>query len=194
MDTSENFIKGNFFYFNMAKLRKFCAYRRVERPYTRISRFRKKAFIRASPHKTIVKYHMGNLTKAFPFRVDLISKSDLQLRHNAFESARMSCNRLLEKTLGKKEFFFHVRPYPHHIIRENPLASGAGADRMSTGMKLSFGKTISAAAQIKRGQIVFSLGVNKIDLDTAKLALKRASYKLPSSYSITITEMPKVVK
>ena len=46
-------------------------------------------------------------------------------------------------------YFFQLRIYPHHILRENPLAAGAGADRMSTGMKCAFGKPISVAARVK---------------------------------------------
>ena len=39
----------------MAKIRKFCAYRRTKRPYTRISKYRKKAFIRTNPNIKITK-------------------------------------------------------------------------------------------------------------------------------------------
>ena len=175
----------------MARIRKFAAYRSVERPYTRVSKFREKSFIRAIPHKNIVKYNMGHPNRQFGYKVNLVSKSALQIRHNALESARMSCNRFLEQSLGKGGYSLQIRPYPHHVLRENPLASGAGADRMSTGMKKSFGKPIGAAAQIKRGQIVFSLDVNKSNLNVAKDALKRASQKLPDSYTIDIIETPK---
>ena len=120
----------------MARLRKFCAYRRVERPYTRVSKYREKSFVRARPNKIIVKFNMGHPTREFNTTLNLVSKDQLQIRHNAMESARMSCNRLLESTLGKTSYRLIIRPYPHHIIRENPLAAGAGADRMSTGMKM----------------------------------------------------------
>ena len=126
----------------MARLRKFCAYRRLERPYTRVSKFREKSFIRANPNIAIVRFDMGDPTKKFQYQLDLISKDDLQIRHNALESARMTCNRLLENQVGKKSYYLKVRVYPFHILRENPLAAGAGADRMSTGMKHSFGKPI----------------------------------------------------
>ena len=79
-----------------------------------------------------------------------------------------------------------IRVYPHHILRENPLAAGAGADRMSTGMKHSFGKSIGIAAQVRKGQTLFQIQVNKEHLDTAKKALKLAGSKLPCSTSIEI--------
>ncbi|MBD3249588.1 50S ribosomal protein L16 [Candidatus Woesearchaeota archaeon] len=170
-------------------MRKFCAYRRLERPYTRISKYREKSFIRATPHINLVKFDMGNPKREYGYQLDLVSKSDLQIRHNALESARMTCNRLLELQLGKNGYFLKVKPYPFHILRENPLAAGAGADRMSTGMKMSFGKAISSAARIKKGQSIFSLKVNKQNLPLAKKALKRATYKIPCKCHIDIKEL-----
>ncbi|MEA3514448.1 MAG: 50S ribosomal protein L16 [Nanoarchaeota archaeon] len=168
----------------MAKLRKFCAYRRLERPYTRTSRYRKKSFIRVRPHSKIVKYNMGDSKKKFDVTFDLISKGDLQIRHNAIESARLTCNRYLEKNLGKGGFYFEIRAFPHHILRENPLASGAGADRMSTGMKMSFGKPIGVAAQIRIGAPILSVSVNKNQMKVGREAVKKSSKKLPGKFSI----------
>ncbi len=64
----------------MARLRKFAAYRKVERPYTRISKFRKKSFIRASPNLKIVRFEMGDPRKKFNYTLELVSKTDLQGR------------------------------------------------------------------------------------------------------------------
>jgi len=170
----------------MARLRKFCAYRRLERPYTRISKFRKKSFIRARPHSKIVRFDMGNLKREFSWSIKLKARSQHQIRHNAIESARLASNRILEKRLGKSEFHFKLNIYPHHILRENPLASGAGADRMSTGMKKSFGKAIGSAARIREDQIVLTVNVEKENIDLAKKAVKRASQKLPCGYKIIV--------
>ena len=134
----------------MAKLRKGCAYRRIERPYTRKSKYRKKSYVRASPVSKVVRYHMGNLKKAFDVKFELVAKNSLQLRHNCLEAARLTSNRTLEKALSKSGYRLVLRPFPHHVLRENPLAAGAGADRMSTGMKNSFGKPIGIAADIMR--------------------------------------------
>ena len=41
------------------------------------------------------------------------------------------------------------------------MLTGAGADRMQTGMARSFGKTIGRAAFVKPGQILFIIGVKK---------------------------------
>lgn len=173
----------------MAKLRKFAAYRRLDaRPYTRRSKFRKKAYVRSSPPSKVVRYIMGDQVKPFSNRLTLFSKEAIQIRHNAIESARMAANRHLEATLGKTGFRFLVRMYPHHVLRENALASGAGADRLSTGMAGAFGKAIGVAARLSKGSPLFSVEVDKEKLVVAKEALKRASYKIPCSNYITEEE------
>jgi len=172
----------------MARIRKFAAYRRLERPYTRISKFRTKSYVRARPNCRIVRFDMGDLNKTFPYSVLLRSKSDLQIRDNAIEAARQTSNRLLQKKIGKTGWMMKIRLYPHHILRENPLASGAGADRMSTGMQKSFGKPIGIAAQIRKNQILFQIDVNKPHLAVAKDALRRAATKFPCSCLIEVVE------
>ena len=176
----------------MAKTRKFCAYRKPEpRAYTRISKFRKKAYIKTTPNINVVRFNMGIATKDFRYTYELRSKIDCNIRHNALESARQTSNRLLENTLGKKGYFLRIRTYPFHIMRENPLAAGAGADRMSTGMKHSFGNPIGSAARVKKNQIISEVRVNRTNLDTAKLAMQRFSKKLPCSCKIVKVENPK---
>ena len=79
----------------MARLKRFARYKDLERPYTRISKYRKKSYIKANPNKVIVRYDMGDVNKKFPCTLNLLSKTGLQIRHNAIESARQSSNRLL---------------------------------------------------------------------------------------------------
>jgi len=172
----------------MARLRKFSAYRRLERPYTRTSKFKDKAFVRMTPNVLIAKFASGNLKKKYKYTLTLVSKDDLQIRGNAIESARMTSNRLLEKTLSATGFKMKTRIYPHHVLRENPIAAGAGADRFSTGMQKSFGKPMGSAARVKKGQAIFEVGVDKNGLETAMQALNRASKKLPGSCTIEVKE------
>lgn len=172
----------------MAKLRKAVSYRTWKRPYTRKSKYRKKNFVRASPHNLIVRYDMGDLKKKFEYRIDVNSTSQLQIRHNALEAARKSANRVLEKKTGKVGFMLKLRLFPHHVLRENPLASGAGADRMSTGMAHSFGKTIGLAAQVKKGQTLFEINVDKNNIPAAKEAAGRIISKVPCKCQIVISK------
>ena len=102
---------------------------------------------------------MGNVHGDYDTLITLHSDRNLNIRHNALEAARQTSNKHLEKALGRKGYFLKIRPYPFHVMRENPLASGAGADRMSTGMKKSFGKIIGAAARIKSVHIIMEVRV-----------------------------------
>ena len=169
----------------MAKLRRSRAYRRIERPYTRISKFKKKSFIRMSPPRKITRFQMGEGT--YKYSLDLISKASIQIRQEAIESARQTSLRWLEKNLAKNGFFFRIRKYPHHILRENPLAAGAGADRVSTGMKQSFGKPIGVALQLKEGEKLFTVSVDESGVDDARKALRRATKKMPCGFTINIS-------
>lgn len=132
----------------------------------------------------IVKFDMGNPRREFDTRFELLSKRSMNIRQNSLESARMSSNRLLEKTIGDNEYHLRVKVYPHHVLRENPLASGAGADRMSTGMKLSYGKSIGTAARVMEGQALIEVKVNKANSKLAREALSRAAKKFPCSCKI----------
>lgn len=173
----------------MARLRKFVAYRRLERPYTRTSKFKTKAYVRMTPTVKVVRFDTGAPSKAFQCTLSLLSRSDLQIRDNALESARQTSNKLLETYLGLNGFHLKVKVYPYHVLREHALASGAGADRFSSGMAHSFGKPIGVAARIKKGQTIFQVRVDKQNLAVAKQALERASKKLPCSCTIQISEL-----
>lgn len=172
----------------MARLRKFAAYRRLERAYTRTSKYRAKAYVRARPVCRIVRFDMGDLAKNFDCTIQLLSNSDLQIRDNALEAARQTSNRVLTKKIGKDGWKEKIKVYPHHILRENPLASGAGADRMSTGMARPFGKPIGIAARIMKGQIIFEVETSKQYALIAKESLRRAATKLPCSTTTKIIE------
>ncbi len=174
----------------MARLRKFVSYRRIDKkPYTRYSKYKKYSFVKAKPHCRIARFNTGDAKKKFELIVHLTSKENVQIRDNALEAARVTCNRTMEKFAGKGTFYLTIRVYPHHILRENPLASGAGADRLSTGMAHSFGKPIGVAVRARVGQELISVRTDKVNLLTAKKALKKSSQKLPCKCSIAIEEL-----
>ena len=174
----------------MAKKRKFCAYRRLERPYTRKSKFRKKSFVRASPVTKIVRFDMGNKTKTdWEYAIKLVAKSDLNIRDNALESARQVINKHFETLIGIENYHLRIKAYPHHMLRENPLASGAGADRMSTGMKMSFGKVVGIAARIKKGKTVFEVTTTKEHVAKAREGIAKAVHRLPSKFTIQVEKL-----
>lgn len=174
----------------MAKLRKWCAYRKLERPYTRWSKARKKAFVKSRPGKKIVKYDMGDLKggfEQFPIHLQLITKDDAQIRTNALEASRTTGLKRLEAKLGRTGFYFRIRAVPHQMIRENPLAAGAGADRLSTGMKHSFGKIIGTACQVNAGKNLMDLYLPEGNELHGREVLKLLAKKLPVRTRIDVT-------
>ena len=181
----------------MAKLRKNVSYQKLERPYTRISKFTKKNYVRGGfPHMKVIKFDMGNLyggKDQFPLVFRLVSKDLAQIRTNAIEAARTTALKRLEKQLGRTGFYFKILAVPHQMIRENPLAAGAGADRLSTGMKHSFGKIIGTACHVEVGKVLFEVYVNKEAEPLARKVLDLASKKLPVRTSVQM-EVQKVKK
>jgi large subunit ribosomal protein L10e len=118
------------------------------RAYTR------KDYIRKIPGSRIVQYDMGNLSAEFPLTVSLALKEKAQLSHNALEAARIATNRYMQRKSGRMGYHLKIRVYPHHIVRENPMATGAGADRVQDGMRKAFGKPVSSVALVKANQKV----------------------------------------
>jgi large subunit ribosomal protein L10e len=125
--------------------------------------------------------------KKYDTLIQLNAGRSMNIRQEALESARVVSNRYLEKTLGKN-YHLRLKVYPFHVLRENPLASGAGADRMSTGMKLSYGKTIGCAARIREGQTVFELRLDKKDTKVGREALGRSATKLPCTCKVVVSQ------
>lgn len=162
----------------MAGLRKGKCYRGIERPYTRKSKFKKKGYIKSVPPNKIVKFDLGNLQKNFESSADLITKEKVQIRHNALESARLIINRRLHKALGNN-YRLKLRVYPHHILRENKMLTGAGADRMQSGMQKAFGRPIGLAAQVQVEQPLFTAYTDSKDIILAREALKKGISRLP---------------
>ncbi|MCD7782218.1 MAG: 50S ribosomal protein L16 [Methanosphaera sp.] len=150
------------------------------RPYTR------KDYIRKIPASKIVQYDMGNLSEDFPLQVTLEVKEHTHLSHNALEAARIAANRYLQRTTGRMGYRLKIRVYPHHIVRENPMATGAGADRVQSGMRGAFGKAVSSEALVRANQKIITAYVTPNNFEHAKVALKRASMKLPVSCKLEV--------
>ncbi len=141
------------------------------------------------PGSKIVKFTMGNTSKDYTHRVELVNIKDVQIRHNALESARIAANRVMEKYVGRDDFMLKIVPYPHQIIREHKRVNVAQADRFQEGMKKAYGKPAMVAARIKNKQPIIIAEVNKANVEYAKTALKRASAKFPSPCRIIVNEI-----
>lgn len=168
----------------MAALRKANAYsKRKVVPFTRISKKKNKAYIKTVPPQKIVKFTMGNENLInqgkLPHTLTVISEDNVQVRHNALEACRQFVNKKLENEFPGN-YVFKVLPFPHHIQRENKMLTGAGADRMQTGMQLSFGKAVGKSAILKPGSKIFFIAVaNEKALRFARETFKQIKSKLP---------------
>ena len=161
-------------------LRPAKCYRKLERPNTRQSRKKpKKGYVKGVPGLKIHRFEMGNKKKSFPKKFSLVAQKDVQIRDNALEAARVAAHKVLAKQAGEEAYFMKILVYPYHVLRENPLATGAGADRYQSGMRQSFGKPIGSAARVKKSQSVINVHVEAGKEAAAKRALKVAGYKLP---------------
>jgi large subunit ribosomal protein L10e len=158
-------------------------YRNIsKRAYTR------RKYMGGVPGSKIVQFEMGNLSSEFPLETHLIINEACQIRHTALEAARIAINRRLMKEVGRMNFHFKIRVYPHHVLRENKQATGAGADRVSEGMRLSFGKAVGTAARVDSKQKIFTVYTTLQYVDKVKDALRHGGYKLPSPTHITIEQ------
>jgi len=89
-----------------------------------------------------------------------------------------------------KPYHMKVRVYPHHALRENKMLTGAGADRMQTGMQKAFGRIIGTAAQVKEGAPIFTVYADSSDIEAVSTALLKARPRLPCRCAIKIVKKP----
>ena len=148
--------------------------------------YTRRKFMGGVPNNRIQQYDMGNLTAEFPITLNLKVKNRVQIRHTSLEAGRIAANRLLSKDAGVANYHMKVRVYPHVVLRENKLATGAGADRVSSGMRQAFGKNVGTAARLECNQIILTVSCTRAASKTAKLALWMASMKYPTPCYIDV--------
>ena len=144
------------------------------------------------PANRITQFEHG-VKADYPVRMTLRAVEQCQIRHIALEAARISANRLLAKKIGNTGYHMKIRVYPHNVLRENKIATGAGADRISSGMRAAFGNPIGTAARVKPGQGLITLETTVNHIATAKQALKRAAIKFPTPCYIDVEKAPKSI-
>ena len=149
--------------------------------------YTRREYMGGVPAVRISQFDMGTLNKddEFPVILSLKVKNRVQVRHTAIESGRIAANRVLG-TLSIDTYHFKVRAYPHVVLRENKLATGAGADRVSSGMRRAFGKTVGTAARLECNQTIYTIYTTASQVPKVKDALWRASMKLPSPCYIEV--------
>lgn len=144
----------------------------------------KKNYVRAMPRTSLMVFNMGNAKGTYDLELALTPNQPIQLRSNALESARQVANKHLERELTATGYMFKVLVYPHNVIREHKMATGAGADRISRGMSQAFGRPVSIAARIREGQPIFIIRTMAVNRPVAVEAYRRARSKLSGTYKV----------
>jgi large subunit ribosomal protein L10e len=156
--------------------------------------YTRKEFAKGFPPPKINKFTMGDTKARFEYEGRLIALEKAQIRHSALEAARVATNRgLVEKLVSN--YFLRVHPYPHMILRENKMIFGAHADRISDGMRASFGKPVGTAARVRANQTLITVRVNANSVELAKDSLRLGGTKLPIPCRVVIEKLqPEQVK
>lgn len=120
----------------------------------------------------------------FDTAVHLVSDEKEQVTGSALEAARVACNKYMIKTCGKEGYHIRIRAHPYHIIRQNKMLSCAGADRLSSGMRGSYGKPMEKAARVNIGSPLISIRVRNANEHHVVEALRRAKFKFPGRQKV----------
>jgi len=181
----------------MATIRKALAYsKRKPVINTRYSKRQQFSYIKAVPHQKIVKFNMGN-AKAFEkgrfkFKMTLLTNENIQIRDLALEAVRQSLNKDLIKLL-QKNFFLRCNVFPHNILRNNRVYSGASkGERVQTGMTKSFGSPEGRAAIVKKNKPIFTAYFSgKSNVQKVRGFFKKVTPKLPCKTRVIVEEIKK---
>lgn len=158
------------------------------------SRSHRKEFVRGGADPKIRIYNVGNRNKSldeWDLSLGLTICHTRQVSHFALEAVRTSLNRRLQKDLGKDGYHIRVRTHPWQIYRENRMMAFAGADRLQSGMRNSFGRCIGPCARIRAGKVIVEVFCDFKSKATVLDALRICRYKIPSTSKIVALRINK---
>lgn len=167
-----------------------CYSKWTRRPYQyKRSSNRRREFARGGAQSKIVRFWGGN--KEAPWEdwelvVGLKVNSQVQISSNTLEAIRITINGVLQRKLGTQNYRLRIRPKPFQKIRENRMLAFAGADRVQSGMRNSFGRSTGVCARVRAGQIIVDVGTHIRNLPLVRDRLRVANMKVPSSCQIVI--------
>ena len=139
------------------------------------------------PHCRITQFDTGNVHQRYKFQFTIRTEEAGNVQDRALEAARVSIVRVMDKA-ASNNFHIKVRRYPHSILREHKMATGAGADRISDGMRGAFGKPVGHAVRAQINEPLITLSCRSENIPEAKEALRKASCKLPMPVRIEVVE------
>merc|ERR1719480_300550 len=86
--------------------------------------------------------------------------------------------------IGKDSYHIRIRAHPFHVLRANKMLSWVGADRLSSGMRHSYGKPIGVAARVDIGQILLSVRAKDVHETHVIEAIRRGKFKFAGRQKI----------
>ena len=177
----------------MAQRRPWHCYSKwTRRPYQhKRSSNHRREFARGGSQSKIVRFWGGNKEKDwadFELVVGLKVNHQIQISSNSLEAIRITINGVLQRVIGRQNFRLRIRPKPFQKIRENRMLAFAGADRVQSGMRNSFGRSMGVAARVRAGQIIVDVGTSLKNLPVVRDRLRVSSMKISCSCQIVILE------
>jgi len=167
-----------------------CYSKWTRRPYQhKRSSNHKREYARGGTQSKIVRYWGGE--KEIPWEdwdivLGMKCSKQVQLSSNTLEAIRISVNSSLGKVLGKTGFRFSMRSKPFQKYRENRMLAFAGADRVQSGMRNSFGRATGVCARVKGGSIICDVGTHLRNLDLVRDRLRIAGMKVPCTCNVVL--------
>ncbi|NIQ04884.1 MAG: 50S ribosomal protein L16 [Candidatus Korarchaeota archaeon] len=153
------------------------------KPYTRHE------YVKSVPESQLRILTYGKGDRVYEYRISLISGQKGMILSRCLEACRTAVNRYLERNLKESPYFWRFRTFPHHIVRERRFLGVAGADRIQSGMRLSFGNPVDRGAIIHLNQPILELWVNSENLVQAKEAVRRGRAKIGLETRVEIEEV-----
>ncbi len=149
----------------------------------------RREYARGGAQSKIVRFWGGN--KDIPWSdweltIGLKVNNQIQISSNALEAIRITINGVLQRKLGRNNFRLRIRPKPFQKFRENRMLAFAGADRVQSGMRNSFGRSTGVCARVRAGQVICDVGAYLKDLQIVRDRLRVASMKIPCSCQIVV--------
>merc|ERR1712086_108770 len=147
----------------------------------------KSRYCRGVPESKIRIFDVGHKqapVDLFPFVCHLVCDEKQQISSEALEACRVAINKHLTKTIGKDAYHIRIRAHPYHVLRANKMLSCAGADRLSSGMRHSYGKPIGVAARVDIGQILLSVRSKDPNEKHVIEAIRRGKFKFAGRQKI----------
>ena len=123
----------------------------------------------------------------FKIVVTLSTGENIQIRDLALEATRQSLHKDLANAL-QKNYFLRCNVFPHNILRNNRVFSGASkGERVQTGMSKSFGTSEGRAATLRKGGPIFTIYFNgEANLPKVREAVRKVKAKLPCKVMVNV--------